>query len=153
MGTNLHSYRLESLNPDTVFETRKYSNGRTEFIFNASQLSDPDLSENIRSCAKNGLHPKGCNSIAACADHDIAHLLFYKAGMEEDKEFVRHVEFFRRHPKYLLRFISRYPYRFLEDRQKFAQELLAECWASANNDRRAPKIHRFFANLLEKRLS
>ena len=34
----------------------------------------------------------------------------------------------------------------------FAQEVLAECWASAKNSKKPPIIHRFFANMLEKRL-
>ena len=34
----------------------------------------------------------------------------------------------------------------------FAQELVAECWASVKNSWFPPKIHKFFATMLEKHL-
>lgn len=34
----------------------------------------------------------------------------------------------------------------------FAQEVLAECWASVKNSSSPPKTHRFFAKMFEKRL-
>lgn len=150
------------LDSDTVIETRE-KNGRTEFIFNEKLLADPTLASKMVDAVDTGFHPKGIDSVAAYADHDIAHLLFYKAKMDEDENFMRFIRFLRKHRILTRGLISDYAaksdlyekYRDLTDEQKeklFAQEILAECWASAKNSKKPPIIHRFFANLLEKRL-
>ena len=146
----------------TVLETRE-KNGRTEFIFNEKLLADPDLADDIREEADKGFHPASVNTVEAYVDHDIAHLLFYKAKMDQNEKFMRFIRFLWKHRILTRGLISDYAaksdlsekYKDLTDEQKekvFAQEVLAECWASAKNSKNPPIIHRFFANMLEKRL-
>ena len=161
VGTRYHSGERK-LDPKTLFETRE-KDGRTEFIFNDDLLADPDLADDIREEADKGFHPTSVNTVEACVDHDIAHLLFYKAKMDQNEKFMRFIRFLRRHRILTRGLISDYAaksdlskkYKELTDEQKekvFAQEVLAECWASAKNSKKPPIIHSFFANMLEKRL-
>ena len=142
------------LAPGTVFETRE-ENGRTEFIFNEKLLADPTLASKMEDAVNNGYHPKGINSVAAYADHDIAHLLFYKAKMDQDEKFMRFIRFLRNRPDFVREQISGYAEYFAilsESDEKFAQEALAECWASVRNAEDPPILHKILANALEKRL-
>ena len=160
VGTRFHSESgPKYLDSNTVFETRK-KDGRTEFIFNEKLLADPETVKRIAKDAADGIHPKSVNTVAAYADHDFAHLLFYKAKMDEDARFMRWVKFLYRYPPLARKMISIYPVSCtdrddLSEEQKlalFAQETLAECWASVKNSSSPPKIHKFFAEMLEKRL-
>ena len=83
--------------------------------------------------------------------------------MDQDEKFMRDIRFLRNHRILTRGLISDYAaksdlsekYKELTDEQKekvFAQEVLAECRASAKNSKNPPIIHRFFANMLEKRL-
>ena len=161
VGTHYHSRDMEKteLNPRTLFETRE-RNGRTEFIFNERMLADPELASKMKEAAEAGIHPKSVNTIEAYADHDIAHLLFYKARMDENVVFMKWMKFLYHHPFLTSNLVSKYPMccterEDLSEKQKdllFAQETLAECWASAKNSSTPPKVHKFFAMMLEKRL-
>ena len=142
VGTHYHSRDMgkTGLNPDTVFETRE-RNGRTEFVFNEKLLANPLLLENIRYSAETGYHPEGCNSIAAYADHDIAHLLFHKARMDENVSFMSWINLLYHRRSFVETHISGYAAGCIdredipEEQRKilFAQEVLAECWASVKN--------------------
>ena len=160
VGTRFHSEAgPKHLDSGTVLETRE-KNGRTEFIFNEKLLADPDLADDIREAADKGFHHAGLNTIEAYVDHDIAHLLFYKAKMAQDKNFMHWVKILYRYPSLASYLISDYAAGCvdrdgLSEEQKekqFAQEVLAECWASAKNSKNPPIIHKIFANMLEKRL-
>ena len=154
IGSNFHSGTTDDLLPGTVFETRE-KNGRTAFVFNEKLLGDPDLLLMIKKNAAEGFHPKGLNSVSAYADHDFAHLLFYEAEISKDAKLMRQIRFLRNRPEFVREQISGYAAYFAEvseDDVRFAQELLAECWASVRNTTFPPKIHKILANLLDSKL-
>ena len=139
---------------DTVFETREKSR-RTEFIFNEKLLADPNLASKMEDAVSTGLHPASVNTVEAYADHDVAHLLFYKAKMDQDAIFMGAIRLLRSQPDFVCKYISGYAEYFAilpGSDEKFAQELLAECWASVKNSDHPPKLHKIFADALEKRL-
>lgn len=153
VGTRYHSTKRK-LNPKILLETRE-KDGRTEFIFNDELLAAPNLVSKMKDAANSGYHPKGFDSIAAYVDHDIAHLLFYQAKMDQDAKFMAFIRFLRKRPEFVREHISGYAEYFAilsEKDEEFAQEALAECWASAQNTEDPPLLHKILANALEKRL-
>ena len=100
------------------------------------------------------------NTVEAYADHDIAYLLFYKAKMDQDKNFLHWVKILYRYPSLTSHLISDYPIAWvdrddLSDAQKellFAQEALAECWTSEKNTSSHSRLHQKIAMMLDNRL-
>ena len=75
--------------------------------------------------------------------------------MDQDVIFMGAIRLLRSKPDFVRKYISGYAEYFAilpGSDEKFAQELLAECWASAKNSDHPPKLHKIFANALEKRL-
>ena len=157
VGTNAHSKGEDALSAETVFETRGPSTltGRTELIFNVARFANPgQLKFNMSQDERNGFHPKGCSTIAAYADHEISHFLFYAARMEEDAEFMRYMRKLKSQPILVRDKISGYAANYTSgDDVTFAQEALAECFMSVKQHPLfPPKKHKEIVNMLEKRL-
>jgi len=157
IGTNAHSKGMNALSAETVFETRGPSTlaGRTELIFNVARFAKPgQLLFNMSQDERNGFHPKGCSTIAAYADHEISHFLFYAARMDEDAEFMRYMRKLKSQPILVRDKISGYAANYTGgDDVTFAQEALAECFMSVKQHPFfPPKKHKEIVNMLEKRL-
>ena len=141
--------------PKAVFEARGPWNGRAELIFNANIFNDPDsLDARFDLDERRRYHPKGCNTITAYADHEISHLLFYIAKMEEDQEFMQYMRELKAQPDFVNDSISGYAGNYTNNEDiPFAQEVLAECFMSVKRHRFfPPKEHKKIVDMLEKRL-